>query len=277
MRKHKAGPGSRLVLGVVAGTLLLVFAAGSAVARPALGTQQYQDGPRTDEEQDCDEFVPAEESVTVDGITDDGRMLSVAVLTILDDVPLAVGQEAMATAAGAYREWNIDLEVTYSETSFAPEEFAPEEMEEGRPAISTDALVAASKTWVGGSRPEGIDIVYTISSKFLTDAAGFADCIGGVRWADRAFAVGEVADELNLGLNFYVDGTGKIAAHEIGHLLGAHHHYANCVEGASTDIVRDLNPAPCTVMFNYSDFQSAHFGTLEATVIRGHVLAFAGK
>lgn len=242
------------------------------MARPAPGTQQYQDGPRTDEEQDCNEFVPAEPERSVEGVTDDGRMLSVSVLTILDDVPLVVGQEAMATAAGAYREWNIDLEVSYSETSFAPEE-----IDEGRPAISTEALVAASKSWVGGSRPAGIDIVYTISSKLLTDAAGFADCIGGVRWADRAFAVGEVADELNLGLNFYVDGTGKIAAHEIGHLLGAHHHYANCVEGATTDIVRDLNPAPCTVMFNYSDFQSAHFGTLEATVIRGHVLAFAGQ
>ncbi|MFN2526818.1 MAG: zinc-dependent metalloprotease family protein [Actinomycetota bacterium] len=258
------------VLGVIGGILLLLSFAGSAAARQALAWDEYREGPRTDEEQDCDEFIPAESSVR--GVTDDGRMVSVSVLTILDEVALAEGEEAMAVAAGAYREWNIDLQVSFLEAAFAPEGF-----EEGRPAISAQGLIDASKALVGGVRPEGADVVYTISSKLLTDAAGFADCIGGVRYPDRAFAVGELADELNLGLNFYVDGTGKIAAHEIGHLLGAHHHYANCAEGVSTDIVRDLNPAPCTVMFNYSDFQSAHFGTLEATVIRGHVLAFAGR
>lgn len=250
---------------------------GTAVARQASSFDQYREGPRTDEEeQDCDEFIPAasDDEAAVKGITDDGRVVSVAVLTVLDEVPLEVGQEAMAVASRAYSEWNIELEVSFLGTAFAPEGY-----EDGRPAISTQGLVDASKALVGGSRPEGIDLVYTISSKYLTDAAGFSDCIGGVRYPDRAFAVGEVADELNLGLNFYVDGTGKIAAHEIGHLLGAHHHYANCAEGAvpPTDIVRDLDPAPCTVMFNFSDFQSAHFGSLEATVIRGHVLAYAGR
>ena len=49
-----------------------------------------------------------------------------------------------------------------------------------------------------GKRPRGVDIVYTMTSKDITaagplgdDVAGLADCIGGVRYAKHAFAVGE--------------------------------------------------------------------------------------
>ena len=62
----------------------------------------------------------------------------------------------------------------------------------------TDAqgLIDQSKALFGGARPAGIDVVYTLTSKDIqaggnTAVAGLADCIGGVAFDDRAFAVGE--------------------------------------------------------------------------------------
>jgi len=58
--------------------------------------------------------------------------------------------------------------------------------------------------------------------------------------------------------------------HEIGHLLGAQHHYGNCTEGRT--------PVPgsgwCTVMFP-SVLNANVFGTLEAAVVRGYAVSYA--
>ncbi len=73
--------------------------------------------------------------------------------------------------------------------------------------------------------------------------AGVAYCIGGVRYADTAFAIGEGSSPWETTLD---DKTfsAKIAAHEIGHVMGAHHHYGNCVEGdRSTEGVESLRSA----------------------------------
>jgi hypothetical protein len=60
----------------------------------------------------------------------------------------------------------------------------------------------------------------------------------------------------------------------MGHLMGAHHHYANCVEGnLSSDGPNDLSP--CTLMFNSVNYASLSFGTLEGAVVRGHAVSYA--
>jgi hypothetical protein len=53
--------------------------------------------------------------------------------------------------------------------------------------------------------------------------------------------------------------------------MGAHHHYANCVESQAE--FREL--APCTLMFPYLDFQALNMGQLEQAIVRGHALMFA--
>jgi hypothetical protein len=65
----------------------------------------------------------------------------------------------------------------------------------------------------------------------------------------------------------------EVAAHELGHLMGAHHHYANCVEGNLTGEASDLSP--CTLMFNYIDLQSLNFSVLEGVTVRGHAVKYA--
>src|SRR5919106_1777152 len=131
--------------------------------------------------------------------------------------------------------------------------------------------------------PAGIDIVYALTSKDIevdgqTGVAGLADCIGGVAFPANAFAVGENftgADASAIGPLFLARNlTAKVAAHEIGHLMGGHHHYANCAEG----LLADPPPgelSPCTLMFNAVDLASLNFGTLNGLVVRGHMEAYA--
>ena len=109
------------------------------------------------------------------------------------------------------------------------------------------------------------------------DVVGYADCIGGVRYPDRAFAIAEAFDQQEtLGaLNLYMDLPAKTAAHEVGHLLGARHEHSNCVEGAGPDVVANMEPSACTLMTTYVDFQSRRFGALESGVIRAHAESYA--
>jgi len=97
-----------------------------------------------------------------------------------------------------------------------------------------------------------------------------------VRFKTRAFAVGEATgiDPFAIGpFVLEVDAYPEIAAHELGHLMGAHHHYANCVEGLLTGAANDLSP--CTLMFNFVDFQSLNFSQINGPVVRGHAVQYA--
>jgi hypothetical protein len=104
--------------------------------------------------------------------------------------------------------------------------------------------------------------------------AGIANCIGGVGTKD-AFAITEVGtiDPVEIGpLTAYADVEAKNFAHEMGHVFGGHHHYAECVDSALSGVAaRSVDV--CSVMFNSLDFNSLHFGPVEAAAIRGFVEA----
>ncbi len=94
---------------------------------------------------------------------------------------------------------------------------------------------------------------------------------------DSAFAVGEdfTPDEsADLGFTALARNlTAKVAAHEVGHLMGGHHHYANCAEGLLSEVGSELSP--CTLMFNAVDASSLNFSSLNGLVVRGHGEAYA--
>jgi hypothetical protein len=104
--------------------------------------------------------------------------------------------------------------------------------------------------------------------------AGIANCIGGVGTKD-AFAITEVGTipPIDIGpLHAYIDVEAKNFAHEMGHVFGGHHHYAECVDSVpSAVLVQSFDV--CSVMFNSLDFNSLHFSPLEAAAIRGFVEA----
>lgn len=200
----------------------------------------------------CTSLTPAAVALTNTPATLDVRIL-------LDGITEQRGQDIMARAADAYSPLGITVVSTYESVSFS--------------AASAAALIEEAKLHYGGARPTGTDIVYVLTTKDMGSLAGLADCIGGVKYADRAFGVGTAldSDPIDLGLyTLFNESAAKTTAHEIGHLMGAHHHYANCVEDALA-----FNDGPCTTMFNASGFDNMGFSLLNGIVIRGHAQAFA--
>lgn len=152
----------------------------------------------------------------------------------------------------------------------------------------TQEIIDLAKEQFGGVRPDGVDIVYVatdldIQALGQTAVAGQADCIGGVANDANAFAVGEVGDALvhpkdgiAIGpVSFYKDFAGKVFAHEVGHLMGGHHHYQEC--GTPDAVITAAGRAEvgaCTLMSNAVDFQTLPFSTLNGLVVRGHAEQF---
>lgn len=240
--------------------IALVIAAPVATAKPASDAH-------IDAEEDCLEAVP--EEVSVADVTDDGHESILEVHTLLDGVPLEEGRAAMAAAARPFTEIKVKLVATFEEVTIPATGQSVD-----APTLDTQAAFNFARNHTGGFRTHGSDVVYVMTTKDLVGAlgggvAGQADCIGGVRYPNRAFAVGEMESD---PYGDYWFGS-IVAGHEIGHLLGAHHHYANCAQGNPDDIVEFLTP--CTLMFNTVTFVSRRFSSAEAAAVRGHMLAFA--
>ncbi len=270
---------------------LLVGVCALLVASPA-GARSLPDGvavpalaplPIDEEPEDCTQNLPATYSTDITG---SAGTVVLDLLVILDGVPQSFAQQAVAAAAKPYSDIDVTLNATYREAAFPPDsEREDPDTDKPRPAIDAQRLIESARSNLGGARPQGVDVVYVMTAKDLylaesngtsSDVAGWADCVGGVRYPKRAFATGEVPNTFNsLGMNYYLDGAAKLVGHEVGHLLGAHHRYANCAQGAGAEDFSRMEPAICTLMFLYLDFTSLHFGTLEAAVVRGHAEDYA--
>lgn len=219
-----------------------------------------------DTERECLEPVP--DSAGVAGVTDEGQDVSLDVYVLLDDVSLERGDAVFTQAAKSYAPVGITMNWKMRKVSFIGDDAAN--------------LISQAKSVFQGERPNGFDIVYVLTSKDiqvlgLYGVAGLADCIGGVRFPERAFAVGEVIpfEDLAFGpMTLYVNATAETAAHEIGHLMGGQHNYANCAEGAPAGL-EDGEPAPCTLMFNSLDFMARPFGQVNTAIVRGHAVNYA--
>jgi hypothetical protein len=219
--------------GVLLGVLLAIVVAVPASAEPI----EVQDplGCRSDEPI---AFTPPPFADPID----------VRVLVLLDGVTEGWARTIMAEAGKLYEPLALRLRaVAYRPVSLT--------------VTDADAMIQESKDAVGGGRPAGADLVFTFTDKNMTGGvfgdgvAGMVDCVGGVVDPDRAFGVGEMDDD-------DYDST-VIAAHELGHLLGAHHHFANCAES-------DHLQGACTVMINDIGLASLRFSSINGGLIRGH-------
>jgi hypothetical protein len=102
------------------------------------------------------------------------------------------------------------------------------------------------------------------------DIGGKAHCIGGVGYRDAAYSWSEAEpeDAQALGPVAFFDSMAlKVAAHELSHVMGAHHHYANCVEGATGHSTGDVLAA-CTLMYNDSGLIGQRISTANKLAIR---------
>lgn len=183
-----------------------------------------------------------------------------------------IATRVMKYAKDVYAPLNIRLRVIYEAVDLKID-VPPDTSATGQviSASESQAYINASKEYFGGVRPPHADAVYTMLGGELASAvAGQADCVGGIAYPDAAFAVGEVRWDNARREKV----SGKIAAHELAHLLGAHHHYANCAQGNPNDIISDFTP--CTLMFNDVGLVSLHFSTLEGAVTRRWALDYLG-
>ena len=247
---------------LVATTVALATSASvSLVAAPAGAAPIVIPDLIDDETLSCVELVP--HAISVDAVP-----INLDVRILLDGVPLAEAQEAVNDMRLAYTPLNISVVPSYQTVSFT--------------GLDAALLNQQAKDLYGGQRPPGIDVVYTLTSKDITAAgsplgdnvAGLADCIGGVRFANHAFAVGERFVDGPSSLLGLIplplrDGTGKTMAHEIGHLMGGHHHYTS-IEGAlATD------PNLLDLMGPVLSFISLRFSTVNGLMVRGHAQVYA--
>lgn len=213
---------------------------------------------------DCDEVAPREVPQPAVGQL---RRVRLDVLVLRDGVKAGIAADVVGSAARAYRPLGIDLVATYDDVELSGTFPGP--------------LLDQARAHVGGRRPEGIDVVHVLTPKELGGGLGGqilgqADCIGGVRYPDRAFSVSTVPVSAPVGVEDQhlvrsADTTAVIAAHEIGHLLGAQHHFANCGEAAGTS-----GRSVCTVMSTYvGDLRALKFSSVNAAVVRAHALEHA--
>ncbi len=207
---------------------------------------------------ECTQLVPG-------AIALDNLPVTLDVRVLLDGVSQTQAEQVVAVAGQAYAPHLLTFSASYETVSFT-----------GADALG---LVTQARDHFGGARPSGIDLVYVLTSKDITAepagnaVAGLADCIGGVAFAEHAFAVGENLADDPLNLVLYNAGTelaAKTFAHELGHLLGGQHHYANCVE-----TLPGIGGNICTLMFNELTVQHSQFSTLNSIVVRGHAQLFA--
>lgn len=260
------------ITALAAVALVAVSLSSSATA----GSSSYSGG-KIDDPEECLEAVPAAASVA--GVTDTGEEVVLDVHVLLDGVTEARGAEVMRQMSKAYEPVNIAIRPVFQTIAIEHQrKGAPNGTDPEKPTSDASYLFQQAKQAVGEVRPQGTDVVYLLTSAEITGVvAGMADCIGGVRYPNRAFAIGEEAPdyEHSSTLNFCCTWiTAKIAGHELAHLLGAHHHYANCAEGAPT-AVEDRHAFTCTMMFNDVGAVNLRFSTVEAAVVRGHALEYA--
>ncbi|MGQ0434036.1 MAG: hypothetical protein ACT452_16720 [Microthrixaceae bacterium] len=240
--------------------------------------------------QPCLEAYPT--ALGVSGVTDDGARIDLDILLLLDGITVTRAQQVVAQSMATYDDIDVNLDIVEYDTSFsAPSAGQVQDLSGGvRGSITIEDLFAATKAHVGGVRPDGVDVVFTLTDKEIgedTDGdgqvdelgvLGVADCIGGVRFDDRSFGIGEAwADQLG-GWPLEQHKTAALVfVHEVGHIMGAHHHYAEC---ATAQRPHENNPRvdprhPCTMMFPSAGPNNHVMSAVEAVTIRGHSSSWA--
>lgn len=239
---------------------------------PVVATAPREHHEIIDIESECsslDTLVPQDYEAPLVGDYEKEVVLDVHVLMV--GVDLEGAKKVMEQASTVYTPIGIRLSVTYESVDLKIDPKVDNSaMGQVISSSESRAYIQASKDHLGGQRPWFADVVYTmVGGELASSVAGQADCVGGIVYPDAAFAVGET----DTSDDRYVRRSAVIAAHEIAHLLAAHHHFANCAEGNKEETVR--YGQPCTLMFNDLFFISLGFSTLEAAVVRAYALEYA--
>ncbi|MDX6223704.1 MAG: hypothetical protein QOE64_80 [Frankiales bacterium] len=213
-------------------------------------------GRAVDRDPDCFQ-IPPDHVPAIPADTSKRLRVSVRILSAPKDA--AEVRREMPFIAHTYAKIGIAVRLSYDTIAVRPG--------------SIDNLLEQAKARYGGIRPRGVDVVFLATDEF--GGGGYADCVGGVAYGERAFAVGDVHYAASGAVPVPYVKAGLIAAHEIGHLLGAHHHYAECGAWAEPDTVTEGTVGPCTLMFPAAAGASGTFSPVETAYIRDYASHYA--
>jgi PKD repeat protein len=232
---------------------------------------EEESGSSHDEAPDCLRAVPEPADPT--GLAEGWTTRSLAVAFAVDEAFAGMHADWRQTVRNhaanisAVYEEAIDVEIEVVHVTLVPRDAM---VENGTTSEAIDDLRAY---YDEHHADLARDAVYLFSGGGFDNAAGQADCIGGAGYEKDAYAVGEADPDSASSLGpatMFADESVKIATHEIGHLLAAHHHQANCAEAAASyEPSRPLDA--CTVMFNDVSLLHPAFSTANKLVMRGHV------
>lgn len=276
---------SLLAVAVTAALSVVTLSTAAALELPPGRTTPHDVGPKrepaVDHQVACNEPVPH----GIAAVTPVADRITLEVEVVLDGITRRRARALMAKAAQAYEPLGIDLRPYYRAMRLTANERNPA----GLPAAEMNALLGLVRHELGGSRPQGRDLVYLLTDKDIYSinpqgerqygVGGYAQCIGGVASDGSAFAIGEghfpFEDEPVAGpVMMYRNSSAKIAAHELGHLMGGRHEHGNCVEGVASEVVEEGDYiSPCTLMAQ--QLFSINFGSFEAAIVRHYAEEFA--
>ena len=219
---------------------------------------------------------PPPQAVVEAALADDGRSVRLDVLVLLDGVDEGFARTFFERVAVPYGELDIQVAPVFQAVPAG--------------AITSDVtteIIEQTKDLLPDRKaPAEFDVVELLTHRDVEllgqkAVAGQAECIGGVAFKEHAFNVSEAQQATDQGgvvlgpLRLGPELAAKITAHEIGHLFGGQHHFANCVEGLQPDALSGGDSSPCSLMFNSGDFMSLHFGSVNAEIVRGYALTYA--
>lgn len=237
-------------------------------------------GPAPDVEVPCtDELAglgPPPQAVLQAALDDDGRNVDLDILVLLDGVSEGFARTFFEKVGEPYAALNITVKPVFQAVPAG--------------AITSDVtteIIDQTRDLLPGRRvPDAFDVVELLTHRDITAlglnaVAGQAKCIGGAAFKEHSFNVSEAQENIDqAGVAFgpvvlIPDYAAKITAHEIGHLYGGQHHFANCAEGIDPAKVVGVDSSPCTLMFNSADFIALKFGTVNGRIVRGYALLYS--
>ena len=237
---------------------------------------------------DCEGYVPG--AVGLRGLTDDGRTVSLDILVLLDGgFPLADAERLFAVASErSYEPLGIVLNPVFERIDVAPDGVIDRSGDE-IPTIADMTLFRAAMARTTRP-PAGQDLVFVLSDKDIwfgdstqgepapAPTTSPARPLPGRRALARAHVRCRRTHPSRLrgaqalcgwhaSRHVVLRGRrAKVAAHELGHLMGAQHDFSNCAEGLATEL-DEPEISPCTLMHTSFIFNSFNFDSVSAAIV----------
>ncbi len=226
---------------------------------------------RLDTIRTCQYGVAVAPRATVATALDFNQKVRLRTLVLVDRAQPSIAPEIMRRVIEEFGRIGLVLDVTYQPITLS--------------GTDTEQLMRDTRAQLASARVVGFELVHVLTGADLTldgdQIAGEAYCIGGIRdakyYSAMSISVTTYFESLRgfggVNKTFFKGGPAIVAAHEIGHVLGALHQHGNCAENAQSALAAS-EATICTVMDATLGFSKLRFGRAERAVMRGFAIRY---